>query len=157
MTEYNTLNVKLFNSQLYEWKSAIKNGTEVTLNLSSSLIGNFNDGTNLPHKLWLTNTQIWKICKAFANGSSATVNFSKTLLSKMIQVGVFALYELTAPFIRELSSLISSITDSGITLTNNEIKDIMKISKSLENRGSLLKGTKKLLVKKEDFSIFLGY
>ena len=135
MTEYNTLNVKLFNSQLYEWKSAIKNGTEVTLNLSSSLIGNFNDGTNLPHKLWLTNTQIWKICKAFANGSSATVNFSKTLLSKMIQVGVFALYELTAPFIRELSSLISSITDSGITLTNNEIKDIMKISKSLENRG----------------------
>ena len=157
MTEYNTLNVKLFNSQLYEWKSAIKNGTEVTLNLSSSLIGNFNDGTNLPHKLWLTNTQIWKICKAFAYGSSATVNFSKTLLSKMIQVGVFALYELTAPFIRGLSSLISSITDSGITLTNNEIKDIMKISKSLENRGSLLKGTKKLLVKKEDFSIFLGY
>ena len=157
MTQYNTLNVKLFHSQLYEWKSAIKNGTEVTLNLSSNLIGNFNDGTNFLHKLWLTNIQIRKICKAFANGSSATVNFSKTLLSKMIQVGVFALCELTAPFIRGLSLLISSITDSGITLANNEIKDIMKISKSLENRESLLKGTKKLLVKKEDFSIFLGH
>ena len=30
---------------------------------------------------------------------------------------------------------------SGITLTNNEIKIIIKVSKSLENRGNLLKGT----------------
>ena len=30
---------------------------------------------------------------------------------------------------------------SGITLTNNEIKYIMKVIKSLENRGVLLKGT----------------
>ena len=35
MTHYNVLNVKLSNSQLN--KSAIKNGAEVTLNLSSSL------------------------------------------------------------------------------------------------------------------------
>ena len=28
-----------------------------------------------------------------------------------------------------------------MTLTNNQIKDIMKIIKSLENRASLLKGT----------------
>ena len=50
---------------------------------------------------------------------------------------------------------------SGITLTNNEVKDI-KVIKSLENRGILLlqkKVTtrKKKLVKKEDFSIFLGH
>ena len=32
---------------------------------------------------------------------------------------------------------------SGITLTNNEIKDIMKGIKSLENRATLLKGTTK--------------
>ena len=37
MTQYNTLNVKLSNSQLNELKSAIENGTEVTLNLSSNL------------------------------------------------------------------------------------------------------------------------
>ena len=36
---------------------------------------------------------------------------------------------------------ISSITSSGITLTNNEIKDIMKVIKSLENRGILFKIT----------------
>ena len=39
------------NSQLNKFKSAIKNGTEVTLNISSNLIGNCNDETNLPHKL----------------------------------------------------------------------------------------------------------
>ena len=38
MTQYNTLNVKLSNSPLNKLKSAIKNGTEVTLNPSSNLI-----------------------------------------------------------------------------------------------------------------------
>ena len=38
MTQYNTLSVKLSNSQLNQIKSAIKNGTEVTLNLLSNLI-----------------------------------------------------------------------------------------------------------------------
>ena len=33
MTQYNTLNVKLSNSQLNKLNSAIENGTEVTLNL----------------------------------------------------------------------------------------------------------------------------
>ena len=43
MTQYNILNVKLSNSQLDKLKSGIKNGTEVTLNLSSNVIDNFND------------------------------------------------------------------------------------------------------------------
>ena len=49
------------NSQLNKLKSAIKNGTEVTLNLSSNLIGNSNDETNFPHKLILTDTKSFKI------------------------------------------------------------------------------------------------
>ena len=61
MTRYNTLNVKLSNTQLNKLKSGIKNGTKVTLNLSSDLIGNSNDGTNFPHKLLLTNAQFSKI------------------------------------------------------------------------------------------------
>ena len=52
------------NSQLNKLKPAIKNGTEVTLNLSSNLIGNSNDETNFPHKLLLTDTQVSKIRKA---------------------------------------------------------------------------------------------
>ena len=78
MTQYNMLNVKLSNSQLNKLKSAIKNGTEVTLNLSSNVVGDSADENNFPHKLLLTNTQVAKICKAFGNGSSANITFSKT-------------------------------------------------------------------------------
>ena len=77
------MNVKLSNSQVNKLKSAIKNRTEVTLNLSSNLIESFNDETNFPHKLLLTDTQVSKIRKAFANGSSANIKFSKTQLSKI--------------------------------------------------------------------------
>ena len=40
MTQYNSLNVKLSNSQLNKLKSAIKNETEVVLRLSWNMIGN---------------------------------------------------------------------------------------------------------------------
>ena len=56
MTQYNSLNVKLSNSQLNKLKFAIKNETEVVLRLSSDLIGD--DETNFPHKLLLTNRQV---------------------------------------------------------------------------------------------------
>ena len=74
-------------SQLNKLKSTIRNGTEVTLNLSSNLIGNSNDETNFPYKSLLTETKLSKICKAFENGSSANIRFSKTQLSKTIQSG----------------------------------------------------------------------
>ena len=89
MTQYNTLTVRLSNSQLNKLKSATKNGTEVILNVSSNLIGISNDETNFPHKLLLTNTQVSKTRKVFACGSSANIKFSKTQLSKMIQSGGF--------------------------------------------------------------------
>ena len=53
----------MFNSQLNKLKSAIKNGTEVILNLTSNLMESSNDQTYFPHKLLLTNTQVSKICK----------------------------------------------------------------------------------------------
>ena len=55
MTQCNSLNVKLSNSQLNKLKSAIKNGTDVVLRLSSNMVGNSNNETNFPHKLFLTN------------------------------------------------------------------------------------------------------
>ena len=77
MTQYNNLNVKLSNSQLKKLKSGIKNGTELTLNLSSNTVASSNDETNFHHKLLLTNTQVSKIRTAFANGSSNNITFSK--------------------------------------------------------------------------------
>ena len=61
MTHFNTLNVKLSNSQLNKSKSGIKNGTEVTLKLSSNVFGDSNDENNFLHKLLLTNTQASKL------------------------------------------------------------------------------------------------
>ena len=55
MTQYKSLNVKLSNSQLNKLKSAIKNGTDVLLRLSSNMIGNSDDEDNFPQKLLLTN------------------------------------------------------------------------------------------------------
>ena len=55
MTQCNTLNVKLSNSQLNRLKSGIKNGTEVTLEISWNVVGDSNDDNNFRHRLLLTN------------------------------------------------------------------------------------------------------
>ena len=80
MTEYNTLKVKLSNLQLNKLKSGIKNGTDVTLKISSNVIGDSNDKNNFPHKFLL---------KLFANGSSVNIKLSKTQLHNIGQSGGF--------------------------------------------------------------------
>ena len=78
MAQYNSLNVKLSNSQPNKLKSAIKNEAEVVLRLSSNMIGNSDDETNFPHKLLLTNNRkVSNLRKAFANNSSADFKFQK--------------------------------------------------------------------------------
>ena len=89
MAQYNSLNVKLSNSQLNKLKSSIKNGTEVVLRLSSNMIDNSNDKTNFLRELLLTNRQIANLLKAFSNQLSTEFKLSKTQLSKMIQSGGF--------------------------------------------------------------------
>ena len=56
MTQYNSLNVKISNSQLNKLNSAKKHETEVVLRLSLNMIGD--DETNFHHKLLLTNRQV---------------------------------------------------------------------------------------------------
>ena len=65
MTQYNPLKVILSNSQLNKLRSGIKTGTEVTVNLSSNLIRNFNDETSFTHKLLLTVQKIQRFVKFF--------------------------------------------------------------------------------------------
>ena len=76
MTQYNTLNAKLSNSQIIELKSGIKNGTEVTMKLSSYVVSDSNDENKFPHKLLLTN-EVSRLHKHFANNSSANIESSK--------------------------------------------------------------------------------
>ena len=114
MTQYNSLNVKLSNSQLNKLKSSIKNETDVVLRISSSMVGNSIDNTNFPHKLLLTNRQVANVCKAFANHSSTDIKLSKTQLSKMIQSGGF------------LGRLLGPLLKTGLPLMKSVIKPLAK-------------------------------
>ena len=112
MTQYNSLNVKLSNSQLNKFKSTIKNENEVVLRLSSNMIGD--NETNFPHKLLLTNRQVPNFRKAFANYLSADLKLSKTQLSKMIQSGRF------------VGRLLGLLLKTGLPLIKNVIKPLAK-------------------------------
>ena len=78
MTPHNTLNVNCLICNLM----VIKNGTEVTLKISSNVVGDSNDENNFPHKLLLINAQFLRFCEAFPNNSSADIKLSKTQLHK---------------------------------------------------------------------------
>ena len=166
MTQYNSLNVKLSNSQLNKLKSAIKNESDVVLKISSSMIGNSNDKTNFPHKILLTDGQVANIRKAFSNNLSRDVKFSKTQLLKMMQSGGFlgnflsklagALMKVAMPLAKNalaplgLTAAMSAIDGSikkkmlgpepTLIISNDEMNDIIKLVKSLEDSGVLLKG-----------------
>ena len=175
MTQYNSLNVKLSNSQLNKLKSAIKNETDVVLRLSSNMVGNSGDNTNFPHELLLTNRQVANTRKAFANNLSTDITFSKAQLSKIMESGGI-LGKLLGPLLKTRLPLIKSVikplaksvlvplrltaaasaADAGIhkkilgsgsdhnntilKISNDEMDDILKIVKFLEDSGVLLKG-----------------
>ena len=165
MTQYNSLNVKLSNSQLNKLKSSTKNETDVVLRISSNMVSNSNDNTNFPHELLLTNRQVASIRKAFANHLLIDIKLSKTQLSKMIQSGGF-LGKLLGPLLKTGLPLMKSVikvlaksvliplgltaaasaADGGIhkkilgsgnnttlILSNDEMDDILKKIKSLED------------------------
>ena len=173
MTQYNSLNVKLSNSQLNKLKSSTKNETDVVLRTSSNMVGNSNDNTNFPNELLLSNRQVANIRKAFAKNTSIDIKLSKTKLSKMMQSGGF-LGRLLGPLLKTglllIKNLIKQLAKSvliplGLTaatsaadaeihkkilgsghnntsliISNDEMDDILKIVKSLEDPGVLLKG-----------------
>ena len=114
MTQCNSLNMKLWNSELNKLKSAIKNESEVVWRLSSNMIGNYDDETNFPHKLSLTNRQVASLHKAFANNLATDIKLSKTQLSKLIQSGEF------------LGRVLGSLLKTGLPLIKNVIKPLAK-------------------------------
>ena len=105
-----SLNVKLSNSQLYKFKSAIKNENEIIFRLSSNMIGD--NETNFPHKLLLINRQVLNLRKAFSNNSSADIKLSKTQLPKMMQSRGF------------LGRVLGPLLKTGLPLIKNMIKPL---------------------------------
>ena len=112
MTQYNSLNVKLSNSQLNKFTSAMKNETDVGLRLSSNMIGD--NETNFPHKLLLTNWQVSNLRKASSNYLLTDIKLSKTQLSKMIPSGGF------------LGRLLDPLLKTGLPLIKNVINPLAK-------------------------------
>ena len=114
MTQYNSLNVKLSNSQLSKLKSAIKNETGVVLRLSSNMIGNSEGNTYFPHELLLTNRQVASLLKAFAKNTSTDIMLTKTKLSEIILSGGF------------LDRLLGPLLRTGLPLMKSVIKPLAK-------------------------------
>ena len=182
MTQFNSLNVKLSDSQLNKLKSAIKNESEIVSRLLPNMIGD--NETNFPNELLLTNRQVSNLRKSFANNSSADIKLSKSQLSKMIQsrgflgrlsgpllkTGLLLIKNVIKPLaksvlipLRLTAAAASAAADAEIhkktlgsrsrhswsalhttlIISNNELDDIIKIVKSLEDSGLLLEGVTK--------------
>ena len=79
MTKYNSVNIKLSNSQLDIVESAIKTENAVTLRLSSNMTNESNNETNFPHNILLH--------KTFVNNSSTDKTLWKIWTYKIVRSG----------------------------------------------------------------------
>ena len=164
MVEYNKINCKLTNLQLNKLKKAVKSNEGLTLRLSTK---NFNKD-EVPHELLLTTRQNTKLRNALNNNSATDIKLSKAQIKKLIQSGGFLgklLSKLAGPLMKEAmplaknvlaplglaaamstidGSIQKKIHGSGVKLIieQEDMKDIMKIIKELENFDILLKGVK---------------
>ena len=132
--------------------------------IPKAILGNSNDETNFLHELLLTNRFIVNLRKAFANYLSTDVKLSKSQLSKMMQ-SLCPLLKTGLPLMKNVLQLLakSVLISLGLTaaasagdsrihkkilrsgsatliISNEEMEDIMKIVKSLEDSRLLLKG-----------------
>ena len=163
MANYEEARVKLTNTQLNKLKSAAKNKTRTTLQITKK---NF-QYEELPHELFLTTSQKTKIRNTFTNNMSTDKKLSTAQLSKIIQSGGFlgktlpnemtnlgkkALLDLAVPLAKDvLPKLAGEVTLSvldkfnrkragkGFTsfISNEDMDDFIKIVESLEKSGLL--------------------
>ena len=128
------------------------------LRLSSNMIGNSGDNTNFPHELLLTNRQVENLRKALVNYLQSG-GFLGRLLAPLLRTGlplmksviktlaknVLAALELTAAAAAADAGIHKKILGSGhnnttLIISNDKMDAILKIVKSLEDSGVLLKG-----------------
>ena len=116
---------------------------------------NFEDEES-PHELFLTTRQTTKIRNAFANNMSTDIKLSKTQISKIIKSGDLPVLvsNLTASstnkFDKKISGKAAVRPGKKFTLfiSNEDMNDIVKIIKPLEDSGVLIDGVTET-VKKE--------
>ena len=166
MVEYSKINLKLTNLQLNKLKKAVKSNEGLTLRLSTK---NFNKD-EVPHELLSTTGQNTKLRNALNNNLATDIKLSKSQIKKLIPSGGFLgklLSKLAGPLMKVAmplaknvlaplgltaamsaidGSIQKKIHGSGIKLIIEEdIQDIIKIIKELENSDILLKGVSKTI------------
>ena len=122
------------------------------------------DKTNFSHKVLLAERQVASLCKIFANKSAtnimspiAIIRKSERFLGQFLKVSFPLMINVHQPFIKRWlvslrlmepasaadAGIHKNILESGTTtlvIQNKNMKDIMKIVKSSEELGLLLKG-----------------
>ena len=159
MVEYSKADCKLTNVQLNKLKKAVKSNEGATLRLG---IRNFNKDER-PHELLLTSRQDTKLRNAVNNNSATDIKLSKAQIKKLIQSGGFLALPLAKNVLTPLGliaamsaidgSIQNKIHGSGATkcagvkliIEQEDMNDIIKIIKALENSGILLKGVSKTI------------
>ena len=161
MVEYNTVNVKLSDSQLNKLKSAVKYKQRTTFRMNTRIF----NGNNLHHELLLTIWQTGKLRNAIENNMSTDIKLSKAQISKLIQFGGFLgsllskiagpLMKVAVPLAKHILAPLgitaaASAIDATIqkkihgattlTISNEEMNDVMKIVQVLEDSNILFKG-----------------
>ena len=121
MVEYNTVNVKLSDTQLKKLKNAVKNKTGTALRKGLKMF----NGNNLPHELLLTTRQKTKLRNAFNNNMSTDLKLSKAQIFKIIQSGGFLgslLSKLAGPLMKVVIPLAKNVlAPLGITAAASAI------------------------------------
>ena len=174
MKQYNSLNVKLSNSKFNKLKSAIKNETEVILRLSSTMIGddetNFPHKLLLTNRqvanlrkafadksstdIKLSKTQIFKMIQSGG--------LLGRLLGALLKAGLPLMKNVIKPLAKSIliplglaaeasaagAVIHKKVVGSGTTtliISIDEMKEIIKIIKSLEDSSLLPEGVSKTI------------
>ena len=170
MKKYHSLNIKLSNSQLNKLKSEIKNKSEVVLTLSSNMIGDnettFRHKLLITNRQVASlrksfanylSTDI-KLSKTHLSKMIQSGGFLGRVLGPLLKTGLPLIKNMIKPLAKSVLiplglTAAASAADAGIhkkilgsgnmttlIISNDEIEDIIKIVKSLEDSGLLLKG-----------------
>ena len=170
MAQYNSLNVKLSNSKLNKVKSAIKNETEVVLRLSSNMICDNETNcphkllltnrqvANLRKAFANHQSTDIKLSKTQLSKMIQSRGFLGRLLGPLLKTGLALIKNVIKPLAKSVLiplglTAVASAADAGmhnkilgsgnmaiLIISNNEMDDIIKLVKSLEDSGLLLKG-----------------
>ena len=168
MVKYNKVDLHLTNLQLKKVADAAKNNNGTTIRLSNK---NFNKN-QLLHELYLTQKQMEKLIEKVRNNMSTDIKLSKVQINKIIKAGgnlgtllMIFLPKLMKPAISIGKNILGplglsaampaadpaiqkkmyGLGNTTLIISNDDMKDLIKIVTTLEEHDILLKGISKTI------------